>query len=165
MMKTPIKLLTVILLFATSQASAQSAIPKWKIADLERYMDTTSAPTILNFWATFCKPCIAEIPHFQAMTAKYRSSGVRLLLVSLDLPEDYKKIKAFAQKRKITAPIVFLDESNADLFCPKVDSIWSGALPASLFINRKNGYRYFIEESLSRTQLELQIRKMLALPQ
>ncbi|RYY88515.1 MAG: TlpA family protein disulfide reductase [Chitinophagaceae bacterium] len=161
MMKTATKLFTVVLLAIGLTAGAQSAIPKWKIGDLERYMDTSSAPTIINFWATFCKPCIAEIPHFQALSAKYRAKGVRLLLVSLDLPEDYNKIKTFAQKRKITAPIAFLDESNADLFCPKVDSSWSGALPATLFLHKAAGYRYFIEESLSRPRLEGEILKML----
>ncbi|RYY66774.1 MAG: TlpA family protein disulfide reductase [Chitinophagaceae bacterium] len=142
-------------------AGAQgTVVPKWKTGDLERYMDTTSVPTVINFWATFCKPCIAEIPHFQELTAQYENEGVRLLLVSLDLPEDYKKIPAFMQKRKVTAPVAFLDESNADLFCPKVDKSWSGALPATLFLNKHSGYRHFIEDALTRAQLENELKKL-----
>ncbi|GAB4091743.1 TlpA disulfide reductase family protein [Flaviaesturariibacter terrae] len=156
-----INLLIVLLFALTAGAAAQASIPRWKIADLERYMDTTTAPTVINFWATFCKPCVAEIPYFQELAAKYPSNGVRLLLVSLDLPEDYKKIGAFAQKRKITGPIVFLDESNADVFCPKVDQGWSGAIPGTLFLNKRLGYRHFVDESLSRAQLEAGIRKMI----
>lgn len=161
-MRTTSLLLLWLLGFGSMRAAAQEQpIPKWKVTDLQHYMDTTSVPTILNFWATFCKPCIAEIPHFQELAAQYKAQGVRLLLVSLDLPEDYKKIPEVARKRGIGAPLAYLDETNADLFCPRVDSSWTGALPATLLLNRASGYRHFIEAALSRTQLEAEIRKML----
>lgn len=136
-------------------------IPRWKISQLESYIQNAKQPTIINFWATFCKPCIEEIPYFQKLVKKYESSNVQLLLVSLDLPEGYKKIKPFAKKRKIIAPIVFLDETNADLFCPIVDKTWSGAIPASLFINPKAGYRMFFEDQLSEAKLEAQIKALI----
>ena len=64
-------------------------------------------------------------------------------------------------KRKFTAPIKFLDETNADLFCPAVDENWSGAIPASLFINNKTGHRKFFEEQLTREQVDKEIRDMI----
>jgi hypothetical protein len=83
-------------------------------------------------------------------------------LVSLDLQNFYPaKIKSFAVKRKFTAPILWLDEYNADYFCPKVDTAWSGAIPASLFINNKTGYRKFFEEQLSKEKLEKEIKAIL----
>ena len=94
---------------------------------------------------------------------KYEAKGVTLVLVSLDLPEAYPKIKGFAEKRKFTAPIVFLDESNADEFCPVVDESWSGAIPASLFINSKTGYRSFFEEQLTKKKVETEIKAMMGL--
>ena len=116
---------------------------------------------IVNFWATFCIPCIEEIPYFQALVKKHEKDSVKLLLVSLDLKDDYKKIKPFAAKRKFTAPIVWLNESNADYFCPKVDAKWSGAIPATLFINNITGYRKFYEEQIPEATLEKEIMAIL----
>ena len=131
--------------YAPNVAGAQS-IPKWKLEDLKAAISNADRPTIFNFWASFCKPCVAEIPYFQQLAKKYDSAGVQLILVSLDLPEMYpQKIKGFAAKYKFNAPIKFLDETNADLFCPAVDEHWSGSIPASLFINNKTGYRKFFE--------------------
>lgn len=155
---------TVILLamMVASFKGYTQDIPAWKLADLQAAMDTASGPTIINFWATFCKPCIAEIPYFQEAANRYRSKGVKLILVSLDLKESYPKaVRNFVVKRKVTAPVVFLDESNADLFLPAVDSSWSGSIPASLFINRSKGYRQFHETELSKATLDAEIRKML----
>lgn len=144
-----------------TSADAQS-IPVWKLADLKTAMDTANGPTIINFWATFCKPCIAELPHFQEAARRYRSQGVRLILVSLDLKESFPKgVQRFVTKQKLTAPVVFLDESNADLFVPAVDPSWSGAIPATLFLNRSKGIRQFYEEEMTKASLEEAIRKML----
>ncbi|WP_345255435.1 TlpA disulfide reductase family protein [Flaviaesturariibacter amylovorans] len=144
-------------------ASAQGkAIPKWKLADLEAAMAAPDRPTVINFWATFCKPCIAEIPYFQELVKRYDSAGVRLLLVSLDLTEAYPKLPAFAKKRGFTAPIVFLDETNADRFCPPVDPKWSGSIPATLFLNPATGYRAFYEEGLSKERFHQELKKLVA---
>ncbi|MFL5809276.1 MAG: TlpA disulfide reductase family protein [Flavisolibacter sp.] len=151
----------VLCLFSVTSSNAQE-IPKWKLDDLRSAIANADKPTIFNFWATFCKPCVGEIPYFQQLVKKYDSAGVRLVLVSLDLPEMYpQKIKTFATRFKFNAPIKFLDETTADLFCPAVDTSWSGAIPASLFINNKTGYRKFFEEQLSREKFEQEIRQMI----
>ncbi len=152
---------TSLLLLFLQQGMAQS-IAIWKLADLEDAIKNAEKPTIINFWATFCKPCIEEIPYFQELVKKYESSGVELILVSLDVKEAYpKKMKAFASKLKFTAPIRFLDETDADFFCPKVDETWSGAIPASLFINNKTGYRNFFEDQLSKEDLNKEIQLLI----
>lgn len=137
-------------------------ISSWKLADLKSAMNDSKEPVIINFWATFCKPCIAELPHFQALANKYKDEGVKLILVSVDLKEAFpEKVTSFAKKLLLTSPVVFLDESNADLFCPAVDSSWSGAIPASIFIDNRTGFRKFIESELSREKLEAEIKSML----
>ncbi len=154
-------ILLFVFAFSLTSANAQE-IKKWKLQDLEAAIKNSDKPTIINFWATFCKPCIEELPYFQETAKRYNSAGVQLILVSLDLPQAYpKKISAFAIKNKIKAPIAFLDETNADLFCPKVDQNWSGAIPASLFVNNKTGYRKFFEDQLSKEQVEKEIISML----
>ena len=150
--------ITIVLCF---RSSAQD-IPKWKIGELEAYIKQADKPVIINFWATFCKPCVEEIPYFQKLAKKYESSGLKLLLVSLDAEDAYQKISPFAKKYKFSAPIVFLDETNADLFCPRIDESWSGAIPASLFVNNKTGYRKFFEEQIPKARLEKEIRTLVA---
>jgi hypothetical protein len=84
-------------------------------------------------------------------------------LVSLDLEKSFPtEIKNFVAKKKYSSPVQWLDESDADYFCPKVDNAWSGALPASLFVNNKTGYRKFVEAQLSRAQFEKEIMAILA---
>ena len=153
---------SIVFIVAFSQSATAQEIVKWKLDDLKAAIKDSDKPTVINFWATFCVPCIEEIPYFQQIVKKYDSAGVRLILVSLDMKESYpSKIKSFANKRKFTAPIKFLDETDADLFCPAVDESWSGAIPASLFINNKKSYRKFFEEQLSKEQLEKEIKAML----
>jgi len=161
-MKQLFKVFTIIgLLIAGLQGNTQE-IKKWKLADLEKTIQLEEKPTIINFWATFCKPCIEELPYFQEMAKKYEKEGVQLIMVSLDLKEAYPTaIKNFVIKRKINGNIVFLDETNADLFCPVVDPKWSGAIPASLFINNKKNYKAFFEDQLTKDQLEKEILKMI----
>lgn len=147
---------------AQSSIGSEKLIPKWKLGDLENAISKVEKPTVFNFWATFCKPCIEEIPYFQEVVKSYNEKGVQLILVSLDMPELYpKRIQSFINKFKFTASVVYLDETNADLFCPVVDPKWSGAIPASLFVNNKTGYKTFFEDQLTRQQLINEIDKMI----
>ena len=154
-------LLCFVLLLASQLLQAQE-IRKMKITELEKLMAESKTPLIINFWATFCKPCIEEIPYFEAEVKQHAKDSIRLLLVSLDLEDYYpKKIQSFAARLKFKSPIVWLDEYNADYFCPKVDPKWSGAIPASLFINNKTGYRKFMEQQLTHEQLKKEIMAIL----
>lgn len=153
-------LFVFVLFFSCREVNSQS-IPKWKITDLEEYIAKSDTPVIVNFWATYCVPCIKEIPYFQEVVRQYEEKGVKLLLVSLDFRESFPdKISSFADKRKFTSPIVWLDETDADYFCPRVDSTWSGVMPATLFINNKKGHRSFFEEEMSKEEFESEIRKI-----
>ena len=137
-------------------------IKKIKITDLEKMIAESKTPLIINFWATFCKPCMEEIPHFQKLGKKYEKDGVKLLLVSLDMKDAYPtQVNAFIKKKKIRIPTAWLDETNADYFCPRIDTSWSGVIPATLFINNRNNYRKFTEEPLSEEQLEKEIMAIL----
>jgi thiol-disulfide isomerase/thioredoxin len=148
------------LLIAVNFSFSQE-IKRIKITDLEKTIRESKTPLVVSFWATYCVPCVKEIPYFQRIVKKYAKDSIKLLLVSLDLKEDYTKIKPFAVKRQFTATINWLDESNADYFCPKVDSSWSGAIPATLFVNNKKGYRKFFEEQLPEEKFEKEIMAIL----
>lgn len=147
----------VFVIAANSQNPAGSkTIPKWKIEDVLRSFSANNDTTyVVNFWATFCKPCIEEIPDFIKTVEKYKSKKVKLLLVSLDLPSYYPaKIADFVKKNNYKTNIAWLNETNADHFCPMIDAKWSGAIPATIIVNNKTGYRKFFEDQVSAEDFE-----------
>lgn len=149
------------MIFLTEAVPAQD-VKKIKADELEKFILESKGPLIVNMWATWCKPCIEELPYFLEEAKKHQKDSVQLILVSLDFKETYpQKVIAFAKKKDITVPIRWLDETDADYFCPKVDPKWSGAIPATLFINNKTGYRHFVEEQLSHERLKLEIMAIL----
>ncbi|MEQ1678015.1 MAG: TlpA disulfide reductase family protein [Chitinophagaceae bacterium] len=156
------KISLLILFFVISNFAFGQQVKSIKITDLEKIIAESKTPLIINMWATWCVPCIEELPYFQEEAKKHTKDSVRLLLVSLDFKEAFPAgIVKFMNKRKITAPVVWLDETNADYFCPKFDVKWSGAIPATLFINNKSGYRKFVEEQLSHEELKTEIMALL----
>jgi thiol-disulfide isomerase/thioredoxin len=152
--------LLIICIHFLSAAAYSQSISRWKITDLENYVSNSKSDVlIINMWATFCKPCVAELPGFIKVAERYKNDKVSLLLVSLDLPSYYpKKVESFAKKHRFTAPITWLDETNADYFCPKVDKAWSGSIPATLILNKKTGYRKFFEEEMNVATFEKEVR-------
>ncbi|MGV3527363.1 MAG: TlpA disulfide reductase family protein [Flavisolibacter sp.] len=151
----------VVFTMAVTTARTQG-VAEWKLADLEKAVDSASQPTVINFWATFCKPCIAEMPHFQKLAGKYKEKGLSLIFVSLDLPEAFPdRIRSFMKRLQVSSPVAFLNETNADEFCPVVDLSWSGAIPATLFIYPKTGYSKFLEQGLDEASLEKELQLLL----
>lgn len=162
------KLLGIAAGLFCSIVSPGQAIQSVKITEVEKIIAESKTPLVVNMWATWCQPCIEEIPYFIEEVNKHNrsvsatSDSIQLLLVSLDFKEAFPNaIKEFARKRKFDARIVWLDETNADYFCPKIDPKWSGAIPATLFINHKTGYRNFVEEQLSHEELKKEIMAIL----
>ena len=151
--------LTPLLFF--SMVSGAQDVKAVKVTELARTINESKGPLIVNFWATFCVPCIQEMPYFQEMARQYKSQNVSLLFVSLDLKEAYPtKVNAMAKKLQLTFPVVWLNETNADYFCPKIDTTWSGSMPSSLFVNNATGYHRFFEDQLSKEKLEGVIKEM-----
>jgi thiol-disulfide isomerase/thioredoxin len=156
----------VIFLYALSAFSKSNAqeINKWKITDVQEMLNAEGGVVVLNCWATFCKPCVGEIPHFIRTVEQFKNRGVYLYLLSLDLPSQYpEKIRQFINIKQFKGPQhAWLEETDADYFCPKIDSLWSGSIPATLILNRKTGYRAFFEEEMTSAKLEIEIERALS---
>ena len=155
-------LLIFISVFIVSCSFAQS-VKKVKIEELEAYIKNSDHPLVISFWATWCGPCVREIPWLQEAVAKKQDKKVEFILVSLDFPEAYpKKIEGLVKEKKFTATHFWLNETNADHFCPKIDIKWEGGIPANLFINNKTGYRKFFQRQLTDRQAEQEVGFLVA---
>lgn len=156
------KRILILLLVLVYGASVLAQVKKIKITELEAYIKNSDHPLVVSFWASWCAPCVEEIPWLQDGVAQFAEQKVELILVSLDFPKDYPtKLEAFVKKRNFKATVYWLDETNADYFCPKVDPRWEGGIPATLFVNNKTGYRRFFDRALTDRQVVPEIKAAL----
>lgn len=138
-------------LWACSIGLNAQNIPIYKTNDLLKRIHNSSDTTyIVNFWATWCKPCVAELPEFEKMHIQKKDSLVKIILVCMDFKEDLgKKVKPFIQKNQYKSEVVLFDELNANEFINRIDSTWSGAIPATMITFRNKYYYHFIEKKLT----------------
>lgn len=116
---------------------------------------------VVDFWATWCKPCRAEMPELVKLEGKMRARGLKLVTVSADEPEKEGEALKFANQLGVPAPVYTRKAKDDDKFINAVDTKWSGALPA-LFIYDKSGRmaKSFIGES-SMKDVEAAVAKLL----
>jgi thiol-disulfide isomerase/thioredoxin len=115
---------------------------------------------VINFWATWCAPCIKELPLFEALTAR-NDPSVKVTLISLDFADELKKVNSFISRRKIQSDVLLLDEIDYNAWIDRVEKTWGGAIPATLFINQRTGQRKFVERELKDGELEEVIASLL----
>ncbi|GAB3175102.1 TlpA disulfide reductase family protein [Telluribacter humicola] len=125
-------------------------VPKVKWAALDTLLNNSTDTTyIINFWATWCRPCVAELPHFEQIREDYGRHKVRVLLVSMDFAKDIEdRVIPFVNKMKLKNTVWLLNEPDANSWIERVDASWSGALPATLIINSARPRRMFFEKAL-----------------
>ena len=131
-----------------------------KLEQLLNYKDNNTY--VINFWATWCAPCIKELPYFQEIHDKYGSQNLKVILVSLDFPDKFEsQLKPYVKKNNLTPQVILLDDPNENEWIPKVDESWSGALPATLIYNKDK--RAFYEQSFTKESLLNVINKFIKL--
>lgn len=150
-MKKICAFLCLILAFSAAQAQQ---IPAYKADDVIARTKNDDTLYIVNFWATWCAPCVKELPEFNELRDMYAGKPVKILMVSLDFADAYpKKLASFIKKKKLMPEVVWLDETNANIFIPKIAEEWQGSIPATLIIYRKKNYRNFFEGVINAKQV------------
>lgn len=115
---------------------------------------------VVNFWATWCKPCVKELPYFERINKEYADKKVKVILASLDFPNKVQsQVVPFIKKNKLHSEIVLLDDADANSWIPKVSEKWSGAIPATVIY--KNDSRAFYEKSFTYEELKTEIQNLL----
>ena len=118
---------------------------------------------VINFWATWCKPCVMELPEFMEVNKVYRNNPqFKMILVSLDLAKEVDtEVNPFIKKNNMEVDVYLLDDNKRmNMWIPAIDKKWSGAIPATLFY--RNGKKlYFRESKMKKNELEQIIIKYL----
>ena len=115
---------------------------------------------VINFWATWCAPCVKELPYFEKINQDYKDQNVTVLLVSLDFPKQVaKRLIPFINKNKLQSKVILLDDINEDVWIKKIDSTWSGAIPVTLIYNKNK--RKFYKQSFDFITLENELKTFL----
>ncbi|UPZ14961.1 TlpA disulfide reductase family protein [Flavobacterium humidisoli] len=125
----------------------------------ERIKNGKDSTYVVNFWATWCAPCIKELPHFEKLGAEHKSEKLAVLLVSLDFKSKLQSnVVPFVKRKNLKNEVFLLNESDPQEFIDRIDPSWSGSIPATLFI--KNDKRKFVESEFTYEQLLTEYKKL-----
>lgn len=139
------------LTFAFLPLQAQS-VEVIKYPELEKIINKPEDKVkVINFWATWCRPCIKELPYFEAVQ-KERAEELQVYLISLDDVEKLEsRVQPFVERQNMSSIVKLLDETDYNSFIDKVDPSWSGAIPATLVIFGDE--RRFVEGEMTEEEL------------
>jgi thiol-disulfide isomerase/thioredoxin len=149
-----------VIIFSRPSVLTGQKVEYINAAGLEKILHNTDNKLyVINFWATWCAPCVAEIPAFETVSRDYDKAGVRFIFISLDFPSKVKEqLIPFLEKNKIDQEVAIMMETDANLWIDKVDPSWQGNIPSTLFLNNQKKIRYFHPEALD----EKELRKLIS---
>lgn len=145
----------VVLGVILSVAASAQTINQIKLKDLQKLLTTKSDRVqVINFWATWCAPCVKEIPLFEKLRSDNSNVEITLVSMDFDLDPDPAKVERFVTRKALKNKVVILAETDPNSWIDKIDKTWSGALPATLIVNTQTGKRKLIQKELHEGDLE-----------
>jgi thiol-disulfide isomerase/thioredoxin len=131
------------------------------IPELEKILNSPEDQLhVVNFWATWCPPCVTELPYFEKLSREYQGKGVKFILVSLDFPSQVdSRLIPFLKKNKITADVRLMTNLDYNSWIDKVDGNWQGNIPVTIFYNNAKKIRYFHPSEMNEKELRDLITK------
>jgi thiol-disulfide isomerase/thioredoxin len=124
---------TLLLVFAFFTFSEAQNIKSLKINQLlKEISQQDDTLRVVNLWATWCAPCVKELPHFEKARIDFSGKKIKIILVAVE--DNLDKVKAFAQKKNLQNTLWFLDEDHANEWIPLIEKDWQGEIPVTLFL-------------------------------
>jgi len=129
----------VILLLILGNAFSQELIPLNNLDDVVKLKESKKGKVLLvNFWATWCIPCVKEFPDLVRLYNEYKDRDFELVLISVDVPEDAeRKVKPFLAKNGVEFISYYNNLQNVEELLDYIDKEWEGAIPASYIYNKE----------------------------
>ena len=123
---------------AKVETDTEVKFPVYDFAGLEPLLHKDDGKTyVVNFWATWCKPCLEEMPYLEKVGAERKADGLEVILVSLDMPSMWKsRLEPYVEKKGFKSEVVILDDPDQNTWIPKIDKDWDGAIPATIIYNK-----------------------------
>jgi thiol-disulfide isomerase/thioredoxin len=151
-------LLLTILLFSSYSFTQSTDVVSMDYQQLKPLLyQNSESVQVVNFWATWCAPCIKELPYFEELN---KQENIEVLLVSLDFPKHkQKRLIPFLEKHKLQSKVVHLDDEDENYWINEISTIWSGALPATLIYTKNR--RGFYEQSFTKDELFNEVKSYL----
>lgn len=153
--------LALLIAAGFSSAVAQS-VPVIGLSQLENRLNNGGDTTyVVNFWATWCGPCVKELPFFENLHLNSAGTNRKVLLVTLDFVSQLEsKVIPFLEEKQLKSEVLLMDEDKPNQWIPRVSEAWSGAIPATLFVNTQKKTRHFHEGSFKEGELELKLKEI-----
>lgn len=148
-------------LFSVTPVSLAQEIPVMNFDEFESRLHRDNDTTyLINFWATWCQPCVEEIPAINELARRYAGEKFSILLVSLDFPSHIDtRLTPFIERYQVLPRVILLHDPDFDYWIRKVHPDWSGAIPATLIY--RGGSRSFYEKPLKINEFETIINQKL----
>jgi len=146
---------TIVLAVSSLCAMAQTKrVHLLTIQQLNKRISNPDTVYIVNFWATWCGPCVKELPNFDQLQQAYKKKPVKVLLVSMDFKSKLNDVKTFTNQNKIVSEVYLADKPNDQEFIDQIDKKWSGALPGTLIVDAKKHIHQFYEREFTFAELD-----------
>lgn len=160
-MRYILPILVVLLMVSCKEESKEITFTEVDFNGLEKVLNKQNNKTyVVNFWATWCAPCVKELPYFERINKQYKDKNVEVVLVSLDFPKHFDtKLKNFINEKQLQSELYALNDMDSNYWIPKVNKDWSGAIPATLIYNSNK--REFFEQAFEYEELERTLNKFL----
>ena len=128
---------------------------------LHTLKDFRGEVVVLNFWATWCPPCLEETPKLNDLHSRYKDSGVHVIGIALD-KDSLDVVRPFVKKNNISYTILKGDQEVFDILSAGSSGQKSKGVPTTLIIDRKGKIRERFDGSFELEQLEERLRSLLA---
>jgi thiol-disulfide isomerase/thioredoxin len=144
-------------------SSSAQTIQSGSFSDLKAKLDSLKGNVVvMNFWSTWCVPCVQELPEFEKLNADYNGKNVKVLLVNLDFNSKLtSSVEPFVQKKGLKSILFHITDSDANQWIDKVDDSWSGTIPATVIYEQEGKKVFFTEGQMTYDQLSDKIKPFL----